>query len=165
MSKVYEISGVKSEPGSPNDVVRCPDNEAEFYTLYQVFGAEHAAVGDFNTREEAEAWKTRMENLPDTPVDPAGKQLPPLPVENLNQFAQLMIDWHTNGQKQIALASNPPKDVRIKATIRGREKVLSIGERDAFIAGVQVAGEIFKNLPFQVVEEEIEQAIKGDTDA
>ncbi len=99
------------------------------------------------------------------PISPDGKGVTPLPVQNLDQFAQLMVDWHTDGQKQIALASNPPKDVRIKATIRGREKVLSSNERDAFIAGVQVAGEIFKNLPFQVVEEEVEQAIKGDTDA
>ncbi|EIV0540740.1 hypothetical protein L7B14_004210 [Salmonella enterica] len=99
------------------------------------------------------------------PISPDGKGVTPLPVQNLDQFAQLMVDWHTDGQKQIALASNPPKDVRIKATIRGREKVLSISERDAFIAGVQVAGAIFKNLPFQFVEQEIEQAVEGDTDA
>lgn len=99
------------------------------------------------------------------PISPDGKGVTPLPVQNLDQFAQLMVDWHTDGQKQIALASNPPKDVRIKATIRGKEKVLTPNERDAFIAGVQVAGAIFKTLPFQFVEQEIEQAVEGDTDA
>ena len=43
--------------------------------------------------------------------------------------------------------------------------MLSISERDAFIAGVQVAGAIFKNLPFQFVEQEAEQAVEGDADA
>jgi len=88
-----------------------------------------------------------------------------LPVQNLDQFAQLMVDWHTDCQKQVALASNPPKDVRIKATIRGKEKVLSVNEREAFMAGVQVAGEIFKTLPFQFVEQEVQQAVEGETDA
>lgn len=87
------------------------------------------------------------------------------PVQNLDQFAQLMVDWHTDGQKQVALASNPPSHVRIKAIIRGKEKVLNPNEREAFIAGVQVAGEIFKNLPFQFVEQEVEQAVDGEADA
>lgn len=99
------------------------------------------------------------------PVTEGGKELPPLPVQNLDQFAQLMVDWHTDGQKQIALASNPPKDVRIVATINGRERVLSKTERQAFMAGVQVAGEIFKNLPFQFVEQEVEQAVDGEANA
>lgn len=99
------------------------------------------------------------------PVTEGGKELPPLPVQNMDQFAQLMVDWHTDGQKQVALASNPPSDVRIKAIIRGKEKVLNPNEREAFIAGVQVAGEIFKNLPFQFVEQEAEQAVDGEADA
>lgn len=87
------------------------------------------------------------------PVTEGGKELPPLPVENLAQFAQLMIDWHTDGQKQIAMASNPPKEVSIKAFIHGKERTLTPSERQAFAAGVQVAGEIFKNLPFQFADE------------
>lgn len=88
----------------------------------------------------------------DAPVPATGRQLPPLPVENLDQFAQLITDWHHDGQKQIALASNPPKEVTIKATINGKERALGTAERQAFIAGVQVAGEIFGKLPFQLVE-------------
>ncbi len=99
------------------------------------------------------------------PMSENGKELPPLPVQNLDQFAQLMIDWHTDCQKQIIMASNPPPDVRIRAIIRGKEKVLSLSERQAFIAGVQVAGEIFKTLPFEFVEQEIEQAVEGDSNA
>lgn len=87
------------------------------------------------------------------------------PVQNLDQFAQLMVDWHTAGQKQIALASTPPKEVVIKAFINGKERVLTNAERQAFVAGVQVAGEIFKNLPFQFVEQEVEQAVDGEADA
>lgn len=99
------------------------------------------------------------------PVTEGGKELPPLPVQNLDQFAQLMVDWHQDCVKQVALASNPPADVRIKAIIRGKEKTLNPNEREAFIAGVQVAGEIFKTLPFKFVEQEVEQAVNGDTDA
>jgi hypothetical protein len=88
------------------------------------------------------------------PVSENGRQLPPLPVENLDQFAQLITDWHQDGKKQIALASNPPKEVTIKAIIHGKERALSPSERQAFIAGVQVAGEIFGKLPFQLVEAE-----------
>lgn len=99
------------------------------------------------------------------PITEGGKELPPLPVQNLDQFAQLMVDWHQDCVKQVALASNPPSDVRIKAIIRGKEKTLNPNEREAFIAGVQVAGEIFKMLPFKFVEQEVEQAVNGDTDA
>lgn len=101
----------------------------------------------------------------DAPVSPEDKGVTTLPVQNLDQFAQLMVDWHTDAQKQIALASNPPKDVRILATINGKERTLRDSERQAFIAGVQVAGEIFKTLPFQFVEQEIQQAVEGDSDA
>lgn len=104
-------------------------------------------------------------NQMNSPVTEGGKELPPLPVQNLDQFAQLMVDWHQDCVKQIALASNPPKDVRILATINGRERVLSKTERQAFVAGVQVAGEIFKTLPFKFVEQEVEQAVTGGTDA
>lgn len=88
----------------------------------------------------------------DAPVPDTGRQLPPLPVENLDQFAQLITDWHQDGQKQVALASNPPKEVTIKAIIHGKERSLTPSERQAFVAGVQVAGEIFGKLPFQLVE-------------
>lgn len=87
----------------------------------------------------------------DAPVPSSGRQLPPLPIENLDQFAQLISDWHQDGQKQIALASNPPKEVNIKAFIHGKERNLTPSERQAFVAGVQVAGEIFAKLPFQYV--------------
>lgn len=97
--------------------------------------------------QHAELFKKVM----DIPVESDGKSLPPLPVENLDQFAQLMVDWHTDGQKQIALASNPPNEVNIKAFIHGKERNLSPSERQAFVAGVQVAGEIFAKLPFQLV--------------
>lgn len=88
-----------------------------------------------------------------------------LPVENLNQFAQLMVDWHTDGQKQIAQASNVPALVTIKAIINGKERTLRDSERQAFMAGVQVAGEIFKTLPFHFVEQEIQQAVEDDSNA
>lgn len=87
-----------------------------------------------------------------------------LPVENLDQFAQLMVDWHADGQKQIAQASNVPAGVVIKATISGKERTLRDSERQAFMAGVQVAGEIFKTLPFQFVEQETTET-EGDTNA
>ncbi|APD19047.1 hypothetical protein BK812_0005 [Pectobacterium phage A38] len=87
-------------------------------------------------------------------TSPNGKGVIPLPVQNLDLFAQLMVDWHTDGQKQIALASNPPKEVNIKAFIHGKERSLTPSERQAFVAGVQVAGEIFAKLPFQLVASE-----------
>ncbi|ARB11902.1 host nuclease inhibitor protein [Pectobacterium phage vB_PatP_CB3] len=86
-------------------------------------------------------------------TSPNGKGVIPLPVQNLD-LAQLMVDWHTDGQKQIALASNPPKEVNIKAFIHGKERSLTPSERQAFVAGVQVAGEIFAKLPFQLVASE-----------
>lgn len=165
MDKVFEISGVKPELGHPNDLMRCPDDEAKFFSVYQVFGAESVFVGDFDTRAEAEAWVEKMKNTDDKPVDPNGKQLPPLAVQNLDQFAQLMVDWHGAAQQQIALASNPPANVSIKAIIGGKERTLRQSEREAFIAGVQVAGEIFKDLPFKFVEVELEEAVKGEPDA
>lgn len=162
MSHIYTVHGVKPEDGNPDNLIRVSDEEAEFFTVYlrNADGTEDA-VADYPSRQEAEEELERYK----AQKPYSGESINVLAVQNLDQFAQLMVDWHTDGQKQIALASNPPKDVRIKATIRGREKVLSISERDAFIAGVQVAGAIFKTLPFQFVEQEIEQAVEGDTDA
>lgn len=162
MSHIYAVHGVKPEDGNPDNLIRVSDEEAEFFTVYlrNADGTEDA-VADYPSRQEAEEEIERYK----AQASYSGESVNVLAVQNLDQFARLMVDWHTDGQKQIALASNPPKDVRIKATIRGREKVLSISERDAFIAGVQVAGAIFKNLPFQFVEQEIEQAVEGDTDA
>ena len=100
--------------------------------------------------QHAERFKETM----NATVEGEGKSLPPLPVENLDQFAQLITDWHTDGQKQIALASNPPNEVNIKAFIHGKERSLTPSERQAFIVGVQVAGEIFAKLPFQLVASE-----------
>lgn len=158
---MYTIHGVKPEEGSEDNLIRVPDEEAKFFTVYlrNADGTEDA-VADFPTREEAENDLAKYKAA----AAYSGEKLEVLPVQNLDQFAQLMVDWHTDGQKQIALASNPPKDVRILATINGRERALSKTERQAFIAGVQVAGEIFKTLPFQFVEQEIEQAVEGDSD-
>ena len=155
---LYTISGVKAEPGNPTNLIRVPDDEAEFFTIY----FNDQAVGDFPSRKVAEATLEHYVNLRingDTDADPAGKQLPPLPVENLSQFAQLIKDWHDDNQNQIALASNPPKEVVIKAIINGKERALSSTERQVFIAGVQVAGAIFKDLPFKVAIEEVEAAV------
>lgn len=80
-----------------------------------------------------------------------------LPVENLAQFAQLMQDWFTGCKAQIAAASSVPDDVRIKATIDGKERTLNKYEREAFMRGIEVAGEIFKSLPFQTVEAPAEE--------
>lgn len=157
---MYSIHGVKPEDENTNNLIRVSDEEAKFFTVYlrNADGTEDA-VADYPTREEAENALAKYK------ADAAytGKNV--LAVQNLDQFAQLMIDWHTDCQKQIVMASNPPPDVRIRATIRGKEKVLSLSERQAFIAGVQVAGEIFKTLPFQFVEQEIEQAVEGDSNA
>lgn len=92
-----------------------------------------------------------------SPVTEGGKQLPPLPVENLAQFAQLMNDWFSDCQAQIDAAKSVPSDVRIRATIQGKERVLNAREREAFMRGVEVAGEIFKSLPFQTVEAPAEE--------
>lgn len=147
---LYAIHGVKQEPGNPDNLIRVPDEEAQFFSIY----FNDQAVGDYNSRQEAEAELQHYVNLRvngDPASKPEGQELPPLPVENLQQFAQLIADWHTDGQKQIALASNPPKEVNIKAFIHGKERSLTPSERQAFVAGVQVAGEIFAKLPFQYV--------------
>lgn len=155
---LYAIHGVKQEPGSPDNFMKCSDAEALFFTIYFVNPDGHEeAVGDYPSREAAEAALQHYVDLRvygDPTAKPEGQELPPLPVENLQQFAQLISDWHQDGQKQIALASNPPKEVNIKAFIHGKERSLTPSERQAFVAGVQVAGEIFAKLPFQLVASE-----------
>ncbi|QYN79867.1 terminase small subunit [Kosakonia phage Kc283] len=156
---LYAIHGVKQEPGNPDNLIRVPDEEAQFFSIY----FNDQAVGDYPSRQAAEAELQHYVNLRvngDPSSKPEGQELPPLPVENLSQFAQLIKDWHDDNQKQIALASNPPKEVVIKAIINGKERVLSASERQAFIAGVQVAGAIFKDLPFKIAVEEVEAAVE-----
>lgn len=109
--------------------------------------------------------ESKHKYLDDASVNPEGQELLPLPVENLQQFAQLMLDWHSDKQKQIALASSPPKDVTIKANINGKERALTDSERQAFLIGVQLAGEIFKTLPFETVEQEVQEAVEGARNA
>lgn len=150
---LYAIHGVKRNPDNWDALIQVPDEEAEFFTIF----FNDQAVGEFDTRQSAEDSLQHYVNLRvngDPDAVPEGKQLPPLPVENLQQFAQLISDWHQDGQKQIALASNPPKEVNIKAFIHGKERNLTPSERQAFVAGVQVAGEIFAKLPFQLVASE-----------
>lgn len=156
---LYSIHGVKQEPGFPDNYMTCPDEEAESFTIYFVNPeGQEEAMGDYPSREAAEIELQHYVNLRvygDPTAKPEGQELPPLPVENLQQFAQLIADWHQDGQKQIALASNPPKEVNIKAFIHGKERSLTPSERQAFVAGVQVAGEIFAKLPFQLVVAEV----------
>lgn len=155
---LYAIHGVKQQPGFPDNYMKCPDEEAVFFTIYFLNPeGQEEAMGDYPSREAAESELQHYVNLRvygDPTAKPEGQELPPLPVENLQQFAQLIADWHQDGQKQIALASNPPKEVNIKAFIHGKERSLTPSERQAFVAGVQVAGEIFAKLPFQLVASE-----------
>lgn len=86
------------------------------------------------------------------------EQNPVVPVNSIDDFAKLVSDWFTDCHAQLGYASNVPADVKIKATIDGKEKELTFKERQAFMAGVSVVGEIFKSLPFQTVEASNEQA-------
>lgn len=84
---------------------------------------------------------------------------PVVGITTIDDFAKLITDWFTDCQSQLAYAANVPENVKIKAIIDGKEKELTFKERQAFMAGVTVVGEIFKQLPFQSVEASDEQAV------
>ena len=76
---------------------------------------------------------------------------PVVPVATVDDFARLVIDWFSDCQEQLGYAAQVPENVDIKATIDGVERSLTSTERQAFMAGVAVVGEIFKKLPFEAV--------------
>lgn len=147
----YVIHGVKLEPGSPDNLIKCPDEEATMFSIYvkNPVNGEEQAVADYGSREEAE--RDLVEYQTAKPY--SGTPLNVLPVQNLEQFAQLMTDWFNANMEQVNLASNPPDDVDIKATIDGTERKLTHQERQAFVAGLQMTAAIFDKLPFDIVEQ------------
>lgn len=146
----YVIHGVKAEPGDPDSVMKCPDEEAEFFTIYVKHpnGEEHA-VADYNSRAEAETDLAEYQAAKPYSGEPANV----LPVQNLEQFSQLMTDWFSDKRKQVEYASTVPADVEIKAIIDGVERALTSSERQAFKAGLEITSAIFDKLPFEVVEQ------------
>lgn len=74
-----------------------------------------------------------------------------VPVQTVDDFARLMMDWHNDCKTQLNHVETVPGDVIIKAVIEGVERALTPVEREVFQAGVSVVKSIFEKLPFETI--------------
>lgn len=143
---MLKIQGVKNNEES-GGYIEVPDSEATMFVLYDLSedGKSSKVLAAFATVEEATAaiaaWEASEAEYPNTAT-----------ITTVDEVAQAVVLWHRECNAQIAAITNTPKDVNIKVTIYGKERNLTPSERKAFMEGAKVAGEIFKDLPFQFTE-------------
>lgn len=78
-----------------------------------------------------------------------------VPINDIDQFAFLVANWHANrlGQLQQALAVPDEVEIACDFTGSGVDTPLTAEQRVAFKAGLIVAMDLFKELPFTVTPE------------
>lgn len=146
---MLKIQGVKNNE-EDGGYIEVPDAEATMFVLYDLSedGKSSKVLAAFATVEEATAaiaaWEAHLSS-----IDPSAD---PVVVDTVDKLAETVVLWHRECNAQIAAIANTPKDVNIKVTIYGKERNLTPSERKAFMEGAKVAGEVFKDLPFQFTE-------------
>lgn len=79
-----------------------------------------------------------------------------IPVNDVDQFARYVVQWHQNRMSQLEMALTAPPEVEILiADEQGKQEELALTpeQRKAFRAGLIVAKSLFKDLPFVFTEE------------
>lgn len=148
---MYEIHGCKPEVNGDGNIIRVPDQEAEFFTLYEVKEGESQAIKDFTSREEAEKYLASKQNI--------------LPVENHLQLGFLVADWHRNVCHHLMAVIEAPADIDLNVQFEGADQpelITDPRERALFKLGVEYALSQFLKLPFTMEEDPNETQTTGD---